>query len=641
MKQVRMITFGFVFLLGAVALAQQANETTPPAPDAKKPAQVIDHNEVADTFNLSLHNADVRVVMLQLSENAQRTIVVSPAIQGNLTADFYGVTFDEAIESISKVMDFVCSKEGNRLLVYTTAEWSKKQEQMAVRIYRLYNIRAKEASELIGGLLTEKGSIKLATPRDLGLKDDSDEALTDHNAQDVLVVKDLESVLTRLDDVIPQLDRLPQQVLIEATILSVKLDDTNALGVDLSVLGGHTNMNRMNMVSTLNGLPTMDPLASGLTNFSRAAAGASTSTTGLVPAGGLSMTLVSNNIAMFIRALESTSDTTILANPKLLVVNRCLGEVNVGKEQGYTSGSEATSSSTSTQTEILETGTILKVRPFIGKNGKIRMIIRPEISDGVIVEKGGMALPESEVSKVTTEVIVNDGKTIVIGGLFQEKTVQGRERVPLLGTLPRIGALFRSHKDQVIRSELIVLITPHIIGYQEAEAASAKVMDYIHRARLGARRGLKWWGRNPRSDMFMTMARKALASGDRTKARWMLSMALANTPLRDDAIAMAERINGWDHSSEEPTLHFVESMLKLKAPPAIKPKAPKRASKKTPKPKPKAKPKATPKPKPKAKAPKNSPAVVKAESVVSSKSKPAGVVTIPSRPTPQPLVAPK
>ncbi len=626
MKHVRMITFGFVFLLGAVALGQQTNvESTTPAADAKQPAQVIDHNEVDDTFNLSLHNADVRVVMLQLSENAQRTIVVSPAIQGNLTADFYGVTFDEAIESISKVMDFICIKEGKRLLVYTLAEWDKKQEQMSARIYRLNNISAKEASELLGGLLSAKGSIKMATPRNVGLKDDSEEALEDHAAQDVLVVKDIEGVLVQFDKMIPQLDRLPAQVLIEATILSVKLDDTNALGVDLSILGGHTNMNRMGMESTLSGLPTMGGEAPGITNFSRIAGGATTSTTGLVPAGGLSLSLVSNNIAMFIRALETTSDTTILANPKLLVVNRCLGEVNVGKEQGYTSGSETTSSATSTQTEILETGTILKVRPFIGKDGKIRMIIRPEISDGVIVEKGGLALPESEVSKVTTEVIVNDGKTIVIGGLFQEKTVLVRNQIPLLGTLPQIGAMFRSHKDQVVRSELIVLITPHIIGYEEAEAASKQVMDYIDRARLGARRGLKWWGRNPRSDMFMTMARKAVASGDRTKGRWMLSMALANTPLRGDAIEMAQRLNGWDLGSEEPTLFFVETMLKLKAPPALKKKkAP--AAKRKPKRKPAAKLKAPPKP--------------KAEAVVSAKAA-STLLTVPVRPTPQPLVAPK
>ena len=637
MNHVRMITFGFVFLLGAVALGQQTSDaTTTPAPEAKKPAQVIDHNEVADTFNLSLHNADVRVVMLQLSENAQRTIVISPAIQGNLTADFYGVTFDEAVESISKVMDFICIKESKRLMVYTLAEWDKKQEQMSVRIYRLNNIRAKEASELLGGLLTEKGSIKLATPRELGLKDDSEEALVDHNAQDVLVVKDLESVLLQMDELIPQLDRLPQQVLIEATILSVKLDDTNALGVDLSILGGHTNMNRMGMTSTLAGLPTLGEDAVGLTNFSRVAAGASTSTSSLVPEGGLSMSIVSNNIAMFIRALETTSDTTILANPKLLVVNRCLGEVNVGKEQGYQSGSEATSSSTTSTTEILETGTILKVRPFIGKNGKIRMIIRPEISDGIIVEKGGIALPESEVSKVTTEVIVDDGKTIVIGGLFQEKTVLTRHRVPLLGTLPNVGALFRSHKDEVIRSELIVLITPHIIGYQESEAASKQVQDYIQRARLGARRGLKWWGCNRRSDMFMMMARKALVSSDRTKARWMLSMALANTPLRDDAVELAQRLNGWDIGSEEPTLFYVETMLKAKAPPAIKRKKAPRA-KTRPKPKAPSKLKAPPKAKPKPKKP----AVVKAEAVVSAKSATAAVVTIPARPTPQPLVAPK
>ncbi|MBT7170947.1 MAG: hypothetical protein HN909_04165, partial [Phycisphaerales bacterium] len=469
-------------------------------------------------------------------------------------------------------------------------------------------------------------------------------ATTDHTAQDVLVVFDLESSLIRMDAVVAEIDRLPLQVLIEATILSVVLDDSNALGVDLSILGGHTNHNRMDMVSTLDGLPSFQEDATGITNFKRLAAGGTTSFSKMVPAadGGLSMGIISNNVAAFIRALETTTDTTVLANPKLLVVSHCLGEVNVGEEQGYLKGSTSTASATTETTEMLETGTILKVRPFIGKDGKIRMEIHPEISSGNVVEKANTALPEKKVSQVDTSVIVNDGKTIVIGGLFQEETTLKRNRVPLLGTLPTVGALFRGHKDEVKRSELIVLITPHIVGYQEAEAASEQVMEYINRARLGARRGLKWWGRNRRSDMFLTLARKSVASGDRTKARWMLSMALANTPMREEAIKMGQSLNGWDYSSEEPTLHFVETMLKQKAPPALKTKMfPANA-----KPKAKAKAKAKIKKASKKAAVKIVPVKTKPAKKAPAKKAPAEImatpvaVMMPARPEPQALALP-
>ena len=156
MKHVRTITFGFVFLLGAIALGQQANiKLSPQAPAKDAKAVGLKHNEVARTFtfNLSQHNADVRVVLLQMSENEERAIVMSPAVQGSLSIEFRGATFDEALGIIAKVMDFQLVNVGSRVLVYTRAEWDLKQQKMGVRTYRFHNIRAKEASELLGGVL--------------------------------------------------------------------------------------------------------------------------------------------------------------------------------------------------------------------------------------------------------------------------------------------------------------------------------------------------------------------------------------------------------------------------------------------------------------------------------------------------------
>src|SRR5688572_14034252 len=181
-----------------------------------------------------------------------------------------------------------------------------------------------------------------------------------------------------------------------------------------------------------------------------------------------------------------------MANPKVLVLNKQKGSVHVGSEQGYRTAI-TTETATADNVKFLETGTRLNFRPFVGDNGNIRMEIQPEDSSGSVNAQG---LPNKFVTQVTTNVMVRDGHTIVIGGLFRESTDISRSGVPGLQHLPGFGPLFRRQADSTVREEVIILLTPHIVKDEAAfEAASEELLKHADRVRVGMRRGLMPWGR--------------------------------------------------------------------------------------------------------------------------------------------------
>ncbi len=261
---------------------------------------------------------------------------------------------------------------------------------------------------------------------------------------------------------------------------------------------------------------------------------------------GLNVGIVYNNVAMFLNALESITDTNILANPKVLTVNKQPGVVIVGRKDGYVT-STSTSTTTVQTVEYLETGTRLLFRPFIGDDGYIRMEIHPEDSTGQVVVTQGLSLPQKATTEVTTNVLVKDGHTIVIGGLFREDNNITKSQVPLLGDIPWAGALFRSQTDNSKRQEIILLLTPHIIKDEEAYSeASKEQMKSADLLRVGLRQGMMPWGRDRLAEMAYTKAREEtnLKYCDRERAMWYLDCATSLNPSFLEALQLKEQVSG-------------------------------------------------------------------------------------------------
>jgi len=334
----------------------------------------------------------------------------------------------------------------------------------------LYYINAEEAKKLAEPLLSEFGQLGVTSPaqRDT-VPGKGGDSLAIH---DRLVVSDYPENLRRIREMLAEVDVEPLQVLLEVTVMEATLTEETKFGIDWK-----------NIPGTSVSLGDDGFLQSG---FAPQVTGG---------ASGISIGVTFDNISALITALETVSDVTIMANPKILALNKQAGKLSIGKEDGYQSLTNVSEGGTSTQeVEFLESGTVLEFRPFIGKDGLIRMEIRPEQSNGEIKNYGDAYLPNKSKTEVVTNVMVRDGQTIVLGGLFKESTNLSHSQVPILGDIPVIGELFRGVSDSSSRVELIILITPHIIQRPE-QAQGAERLEDVQRLAHTARSNLYWMSR--------------------------------------------------------------------------------------------------------------------------------------------------
>jgi type IV pilus assembly protein PilQ len=247
-----------------------------------------------------------------------------------------------------------------------------------------------------------------------------------------------------------------------------------------------------------------------------------------------------DDVTGFIRALESITDTTILANPKILAVNKQLGQVYIGDKIGYNSQTTLVEGVGSTsKVSFLDTGTKLSFRPYISADGYIRMDIHAKNS----AEDATATVVSETSTEIVSNIMVKDGQTVVIGGLFQDKIETTKSQIPLLGDLPFVGAIFRGTADQSVRKEVIVLLTPHIIE-EPSETKGQARMDDIRRKRFGAKEQLQWIGRARLAEDRYANAARYYIEGDDESALREVKTALALRPTYLEAIRLKERIIG-------------------------------------------------------------------------------------------------
>ena len=523
------------------------------------------------TFEIHFRDSGLREAFELLGSQGHKNIVATKDVTGKVNADLYDVTFKEALEAILGSTGFAYVEEGNFIYVMTPEQLQKKiesQRKLSTRAFRLVYIAAADAKTLVTPALSKDGSIAVTPAAVGGIGPSSTDAGGNSYAtSDLLVVHDYDENIDRVDKMINEMDVKPQQVLIEATVLQASLDETNELGIDLNTLSGvnftalGTSGNTANSSSGSSGssgtggtTPTGPNLTpnSNLTKHQSGtfrtdfAAGVDSGGT-----GGASFGYIGNDLAVFLRALETVTDTTVLANPKLLVVNKQRGEVMVGSKDGYLTTTVTETVSTQT-VQFLETGTRLIVRPYIGKDGYVRMEIHPEQSSGSVKVVGTSALPQEDTTEVTSNVLVRDGHTIVIGGLFRETTTSSRTQVPGVANIPILGTAFRYTNDSTLRNEIIILITPHIIQQTPDEGASEQIKDDVERFRIGARKGLQWFGRSRLVNIYVEHAKDAVAEGKTDLALCDLDMALSMQPRQIEAIRLKERLTRKAYWADEP-----------------------------------------------------------------------------------------
>jgi hypothetical protein len=172
---------------------------------------------------------------------------------------------------------------------------------------------------------------------------------------------------------------------------------------------------------------------------------------------GAKFGFVANNVTGFIQALETIGSTKILASPRILVLNKQRAEIQLGSRLGFQTLSQ-NFTSTIQQVQFLNVGTLLRLRPFVSDDGMVRMEIHPERSSGEVNNN----IPNQQTAELTTNVMVPDGATLVIGGLMEDQDDFQLQGLPGLARLPALGYLFGYRQRNQGRRELVVLLTPHI-----------------------------------------------------------------------------------------------------------------------------------------------------------------------------------
>lgn len=264
-----------------------------------------------------------------------------------------------------------------------------------------------------------------------------------------LIVTDVPARLPQIEQLIKAFDARNRQVYIESTILSVTLRDEFDAGIEWNIASESLKFPDLTITNSL-------PISSDAANAIKLVVG----------------TLKENDITATLKALSTFGDTKVLSSPHIAVMNNEDAKIHVGRREFYVTSSSTTGLSvgeTAEQVNFIEVGVKLNVTPLINETGFITMKIRPEVSSVAEFRSTakGNSIPVIETSEAETRVMVKDGATVIIGGLMKDETTFTKQKVPILGDLPLLGVLFSNRSDRVKKTELVILLTPHIMSGEE------------------------------------------------------------------------------------------------------------------------------------------------------------------------------
>lgn len=537
-------------ILAAPALGQDAGEEIDLFGDQEQTTS-DQKVEVGTTGEIDLHVKELEItkVLQLLSIQSRRNIIASRGVENiKVSADLYGVSFEEALESILKPNKFGYTEQGNFIYVMTEEEIAERESasrKLTTKIYRLDYLRADEAAAFVTPMLSDAGAITASANVADGFDPGVDNAGSNQYAGPAtLVIRDYEDSVQEVVAVLDELDLEPVNVIIEATVLRSNLTENNQFGVDFSLFTDLTGASPLNIID--NAISGGNPNPNK--NF-----GAAESRVGYDSNSAVKLGFVAGDAAVFVSALDSVTDTTIVATPKVTVLDRTATKILVGEKIAYLSTTVTETSETQT-VEFLEVGTQLNVRPFVSSDGKIRLELRPSVSDATIRAIGDTDAPDQITTELVTNVIVESGQTIVLGGLITDDTSITRSQVPGLGSIPIIGAAFKGHKDVVGKSEVIFLVKATVVGHDTLQALGKEGTKRIDVARLAEREQLLPWSRSKLTSAHMLNARRyyeeALTlTGEARDAKmadalYCVDMALHMNPSMVDALMLKEQITG-------------------------------------------------------------------------------------------------
>ena len=379
----------------------------------------------ADLVTLIATDADLRNVLRMIADHHRLNLVIGPEVSGPVTVSLRGARLEEVLSAILGVAGFHWHQEGN--LLYITASVTDsldpKVQGRRLQVYPLNYVAARDVEDVVNGLLSPVGKAFTSQA-------DSEDQL---KTQELLVIEDIDAGHRRIAQYIAQVDMPPQQVLVEAHVLQIDLDDEERHGVNLKAIARISGARVI-----LDGARFAEETPDG---------------------PSLALRVDGTDIDQLIEAIHVNTNSRTLASPKVSVVNRQTAKVQIGQRLPY---AVATTTQTATiqNVQFLDVGIVLEVTPVITADRNILMTVLPKVSGGRISESG---FPEEDTTQVSTTVLMPDGSGLVIGGLIREADTHNVATVPKLSRVPVIKHLFTKRQTQSRRNELVVALVTHIV----------------------------------------------------------------------------------------------------------------------------------------------------------------------------------
>jgi type IV pilus assembly protein PilQ len=424
-------------------------------------------NYVGDRISLNFQDIEVRAVLQLIADFTELNLVASDTVSGRITLRLQNVPWDQALELVLKTKGLDKRQVGNVLMVAPAAEIAERERQqieankqiaeLAPLVSEFVRIRYANAEDIVD--LFDAGSEdggSLTSPRGSVVVD---------SRTNSLIITDTAAKLSEIRDLLTLVDIPVRQVMIEARIVIAQSDATRNLGIEWG--GAYVNQGD-NLVTVSGDTENVASINESLINGNAPTVsypGALLVDLGVASNSGFAVGFASGDLFLTaeLSALEAEGEGEVVSQPKVITGDKQEAWIKSGTEIPY----QQSSASGETTVAFKDAVLALYVTPNITPDDRILLDLKVnQDSVGELVPSGSLGgfIPSIDTTQLTTQVLVGNGETVVLGGVFKTEDIESVNKVPYFGDIPYIGAFFRSETNVHKKTETLIFITPRILA---------------------------------------------------------------------------------------------------------------------------------------------------------------------------------
>jgi type IV pilus assembly protein PilQ len=458
-------------------------------PVVKLPPELRDKKEyVGERLTLNFQDIETRAVLQLLADTSGQNMVISDSVAGNVTLRLQNVPWDQALDVVMRTKGLDSRQEGNVIFIAPATEIASREKEL---------LSARKEAQELAPLRTEYLQVNYAKAADLAalIKSGAGSLISERGSvaiderTNTLLLQDTSERLADIRRLVSTLDIPVKQVMIEARIVIVSDDYSRDLGVRFGANAAFTQggSDGLGFIGSPLGNGDDDsggPIISPFPAIGNPPRGTPANDTGQIggvqlptsaadrylvnlpaanPAGRLALTLLDSDylVDLELSAAQAEGRGEIISSPRLITANQREATIEQGVEIPY----QESSSSGATTTQFKKAVLSLKVTPQITPDNRVILdltVSKDSVGQLVASATGGF-VPSIDTREIVTQVLVNDGQTVVLGGILETERRDAENKVPYLGDIPVVGRLFKQTTTKDNKDELLIFVTPRIL----------------------------------------------------------------------------------------------------------------------------------------------------------------------------------